>query len=525
VVAFGKGVNDRRLTDVFVRRYGFGSGLSALQVNTTTLDDQIPQGVAVDERGCFVVVWVSFSQETPDVGNHTSGIYGRRFDSTGSPLGPEFHVNTFRRGNQDLPSLAMSSKLGVFVIVWESQEQDGSGWGIYGQRFDTNGNRLGSEFQVSTRTEGDQIQPVVAMDQAGNFVVAWISPDTVNVSSTAVFAQRFTAGGERLGGEVRVSEATDGGFEDVPSIAEDYQGNFVVSWNHWPIGVMMARLYRANGSPVRSPVALTRVPGWFYGKVAFAANGTFGAAWTDAVTADGLQDAYAQRFSASPGDEFCLFRRGEFVCDTGRTGGEPEVQYPFGGEAGEVGLLGDLDGDGRADACVYRDGVFRCDTEHDFGAGETRIRFGQAGDVPLLGDVDGDGKADPCVYRAGKFLCDTAHDGGAPEVAIAFGQAGDVPLLGDVDGDGKADPCVYRSGTFLCDTAHDGSVNVTIVFGGQSGDLPLLGDFDGDGRADPCVYRAGQLLCNTRHDGVTAQGILTFGNGDGTPLLGNLDGL
>jgi hypothetical protein len=524
VVAFARATSPARSFDVFVHRYGFRAGPETLQVNTTTLDYQIPFGVGVDQEGGFVVVWTSNGQETTDQANDQGGIYARRFDPAGNPLSQEIHVNTFRQGDQDLPAIAMAALSGNFVIVWQSSEGDGSGKGVFGQRFAADGARLGGQFLVPARVQGDQEQPAIAMDRAGNFIVVWTSPDDVEPTRTAIFAQRFSAGGERVGSELRVSEVVEG-WEDSPSVASDPQGNFIVSWNHWPIGVTMGRLYRASGVPVRAPVPITRTPGWLYASVAFGANGTFGAAWTDIVPADGLQHPYAQRFSASPGEEFCLFRRGEFVCDTGRTGGAPEVQFPFGGEVGEIGLLGDVDGDGRADPCVYRDGVFRCDTEHDFGAAETRIRFGQTGDVPLLGDIDGDGRADPCVYRAGAFLCDTAHDGGSPEVAIAFGQPGDIPLLGDINGDGKADPCVYRSGTFLCDTAHDGSVNVTIVFGGQPGDVPLLGDFDGDGRADPCVYRGGQLLCNTRHDGGAAQGTLTFGNGDGAPLLGNLDGL
>jgi hypothetical protein len=58
-----------------------------------------------------------------------------------------------------------------------------------------------------------------------------------------------------------------------------------------------------------------------------------------------------------------------------------------------------VDGDGRAEACAYADGLFRCDTRHDGGGAEWTLRFGQRGDQPLLGDFDGDGQDDPCVYR------------------------------------------------------------------------------------------------------------------------------
>ena len=53
--------------------------------------------------------------------------------------------------------------------------------------------------------------------------------------------------------------------------------------------------------------------------------------------------------------------------------------------------------------------------------------------MPLLGDLDGDGRDDPCVFRSRSLLCDTAHDGGAPEVTLTFTLAG-MPVLGNPDG-------------------------------------------------------------------------------------------
>ena len=172
---------------------------------------------------------------------------------------------------------------------------------------------------------------------------------------------------------------------------------------------------------------------------------------------------------------------------------------------------------------MFRRGVFLCDTEHASGAPGVVVAFGQDGDVPFLADVDGDGKAAPCVYRNGHFLCSTGHDGVA-DLDLAFGSPGDVPLLGDIDGDGKADPCVFRAGTFLCDTRHNGVADVVIPFG-HPGDIPLLGDFDGDGRADPCVLSQG-LRCNTAHNG-GAGGTLSMPFVPFNPMtmFGNLDGL
>lgn len=43
------------------------------------------------------------------------------------------------------------------------------------------------------------------------------------------------------------------------------------------------------------------------------------------------------------------------------------------------------------------------------------------------------GRDDPCLYEEGRFLCDTEHDG-TTELVIPFGRPGDQPLLGDPAG-------------------------------------------------------------------------------------------
>jgi hypothetical protein len=75
-------------------------------------------------------------------------------------------------------------------VVWESHSQDGSGFGVFGQRYASNGARLGTEFQVNTYTAAYQLGANVAGGSAGNFVVVW-SSNTQDGSSFGVFGQRF----------------------------------------------------------------------------------------------------------------------------------------------------------------------------------------------------------------------------------------------------------------------------------------------------------------------------------------------
>ena len=104
-------------------------------------------------------------------------VFGQRYGSDGNPLGGEFRVNTYTTGSQHESSVA-SDAAGNFVVVWQDgivfgDGQDGSSYGIFGQRYDNSGNRLGTEFQVNTHTTGTQLRPSVASDATGNFVVVW----------------------------------------------------------------------------------------------------------------------------------------------------------------------------------------------------------------------------------------------------------------------------------------------------------------------------------------------------------------
>src|SRR5262249_21390436 len=140
----------------------------------------------------------------------------RRFDSAGTPLGPEFQVNTYTTGAQIRPALA-TDPLGNFVVVWQSgtysTAQDGDRAGIFGQRFDMNGVPLGAEFQANTYTTGDQTLPSVAADQSGNFVVTWQSSGYYGAgqdgSGSGIFGQHFAgSNGVPIGFEFQVNTHT-----------------------------------------------------------------------------------------------------------------------------------------------------------------------------------------------------------------------------------------------------------------------------------------------------------------------------
>jgi hypothetical protein len=294
--------------DIYARRYDNQSDpLGAeFRVNTYTAGNQSSPSVAMDGAGNFMIAWVSDGQAGGD-----DGVYAQRYDTAGNPVGVEFRVNsddlneqnlpkvavggdgeqyaivwrdtwdgnqsgiesrpysteweamfglddrvnTYTIGHQKTPSVAMSAN-GQYVVVWESQDQDGSAYGIYAQRYGLSGPR-GAEFRVNTETSGNQTRPSVGIDSSGNYVIVWASYS--QDSGDDIHAQRYDSAGNPVGVEFRVNTYTIG-MQSNPCVAMDSRGNFAIVWESegqdgggsstWGDRGVYAQLYDRNGVPV-----------------------------------------------------------------------------------------------------------------------------------------------------------------------------------------------------------------------------------------------------------------------------------
>ena len=159
------------------------------------------------------------------------GIFGRIYQPSGTPLNNEnqFVVAAGSASNMLQSSDVAMSSNGAFSVVWQNYGQDGSGWGIYGQRFAVGGAFAGGQFLVNTNTTNSQVTPRVAMDSAGDFVVTWASFDEGSNIGYGVYAQRYSAAGTKVGAEIPVNQTTTNS-RDLPDVAMDAAGDFVVTW-------------------------------------------------------------------------------------------------------------------------------------------------------------------------------------------------------------------------------------------------------------------------------------------------------
>ena len=156
------------------------------QVNTFTDGYQSSPQVTALKGGGFVATWGS-----PNLDADNSNSFAQLYDASGAKVEAEFQVNTFSIDWQFVSS-ASTLKGGGFVAAWKSFDQDGSGYGIYGQRFDAAGARVGGEFHVSTEVTNDQTHTSIAALAGGGFVVTWNS-DGQDGDTYGIYVQQFAA--------------------------------------------------------------------------------------------------------------------------------------------------------------------------------------------------------------------------------------------------------------------------------------------------------------------------------------------
>jgi hypothetical protein len=268
---------------------------SEFQVNTYTTGSQIFPDVAPDANGGFVVVWESSDGHDQD--GDGRGLFGQRYDSAGAALGGEFQVNSYTTSDQRAGSVD-SDASGNVVVVWESAGQDGSLKGIFGQRYDSSGEALGSEFLVNTYTTLHQLNPSVACDASGAFIVVWAS--AAGGINNAIFGQRYDSGGVARGAEFRVSAA---GYPGNPSVASAATGDFVVVWTRTSlsqVSEIAGQRYDSQGIPqgsefVVSPEAYHA----FQSAVASHTSGNFVVVWASSYPPGGSPlGVFGQRYDS-----------------------------------------------------------------------------------------------------------------------------------------------------------------------------------------------------------------------------------
>lgn len=267
------------------------------RVNTRTTGIQSAAAI-VGLDGPYAITWMSEGQDGSGY-----GIYGQRHAATGAKTLAEFRVNAATAQSQTFPAVA-SLGAGRWVAVWQSFAEDGSGAGIFGRIYAANGT-AGPVFRVNASVLGDQTRPVVTGLTNGGFVVAFGS-SALATTKTALFIRRFGSTGAPLAVESRVDTAV-GAHADLPSIAGLTDGGFVVAWRQADAAMTVSSIrqqhYAAAGTRIGGQVIVNTDTTNFKSEpdVAGLAGGRWVVVWSSRNQDGSGYGVYGQRFQATTG--------------------------------------------------------------------------------------------------------------------------------------------------------------------------------------------------------------------------------
>jgi Domain of unknown function (DUF4347)/Cadherin-like len=172
--------------------------------------------------------------------------------------------------------------------------------------FRADGSSKTSDIAVFTQlgNENDALHtsPVVAMRDDGSFVVAWVSVS--GPGKDQLFAQRYTAQGNALGARITVSSGLGHDNIQLPDIAVDHNGNFVIAYQMQDgsasFDVKVSGFDQAgNARFIESTVSVNP---YYDGEASIAVNpgnGTFVVSWTAFNPFSGSLEIGATRFDSN----------------------------------------------------------------------------------------------------------------------------------------------------------------------------------------------------------------------------------
>ncbi len=265
----------------------------------TGTEDQLHPSISMDGNGDFVICW-------QDERNGNSDIYAQRYNSSGEPLGVNFIVNdNSDTSGQFNPSVAMYHN-GGFIICWTDERVPyGGGWGtdIYAQLYDSNGVAQLHNFVVN---EGpglcyDSHPSIYAMDN-GNFVIGWYSR-CYYCACSAIIAQRFSYTGYPLGSNFGVSDYHEPCWRTCPSVSAEPLGGFTICWlEERTVGDRFepyVQRYTASGEAIGSNLRVSDTTGtsrcWSGTSISMSKQCNIIVCWGDHRSGD--WDIYAQRYN------------------------------------------------------------------------------------------------------------------------------------------------------------------------------------------------------------------------------------
>ena len=241
--------------------------------------------------GRFIVVYDSHLLD-----GSGKAVAGQIFAGDGSKLGDEIQFNTYT------PNYQRSAKVhgtddGGFIVVWESDGQDGDGDGIFIRRYDSSGQPLAPEEQLNTDSVSHQRTPAIAINGDGDVLGVYESFNSTSPETFGLFFRTLSIN------------------KPIPAVVDtDFTTNSIDTYvGFYTSGTDL--IWRSEEDPSitlvlndTKPQQNDSSPGAVNGYIHELPNGNIVVGWNVAVvkdlgggSTDGIQDVYVRVFDPSTG--------------------------------------------------------------------------------------------------------------------------------------------------------------------------------------------------------------------------------
>lgn len=208
--------------DIYLKRFSVnGTQLSGqVRVNTDAPGNKnLNPAIATDESGLTLVVWEDYRP----TGLYNLQIRGQFYSATGTPIDTNIILNTTDYGGYSPAVCALGN--GNFIVSWYVAND------IFGQVYSKDSGPMGTSFIVNDVSGDYKVRqnPAVAADDSGKFTIVWEDYRY----GTDIYAQRYDQNGQPIGSNIKLTESGNWGYE--PAIAIKHDGNAYVVWSGYEI--------------------------------------------------------------------------------------------------------------------------------------------------------------------------------------------------------------------------------------------------------------------------------------------------
>lgn len=235
-VCWDEGRNDSNVSRIIMRLFNFlGQPLSSvIQVNNPIVIYPSPLtsgSIYKNNKNGKLIVAIHYN--TPFIYSYKD-TFVQIFDSLGNKVGNNILVND-TSGSRETRSPAVTIRNdGSFIVAWSERHQGLINNDIFMQLFNSSNQKVGMNRLVNDDDFWKNVQGEVDLsnDSIGNFVITWSDPRISGGSDFQIYAQYYNSNAEKVGTNFRVDQGlTWNRFN--PSVKMRPDGFYVIGWSDY----------------------------------------------------------------------------------------------------------------------------------------------------------------------------------------------------------------------------------------------------------------------------------------------------